>query len=132
MNLTETLSQMQSPAFFTFYKQNNNKNVKKAGDRVWESVAVKFSSWIISNRKKNHWRWFFEMYICINGHLRYLSSYLMTSKLSFYLVTWLPRKYVLKWRTLEGKSFISLMDLKQAYISIELTSKSTTVGSTIV
>ena len=35
---------------------------------------------------------------------------------------------------LEGKSFISLMDLKQAYISIsiELRSKSTTVGSTIV
>ena len=31
-------------AFFTFYKQNNNKNVKKAGNRVWQSIAVKFIS----------------------------------------------------------------------------------------
>ena len=28
--------------FFTFYKQNNNKNVKKLGYSIWQSVAVKF------------------------------------------------------------------------------------------
>ena len=28
--------------FFTFYKQNNNKNVKKLDYRIWQSVAVKF------------------------------------------------------------------------------------------
>ena len=44
MNLTATLCQTRSPAFFTFYKQNNNKIEKKAGDRVWQSIAVKFIS----------------------------------------------------------------------------------------
>ena len=38
----ETLSQTLQPAFFTFYNQNNNKNVKKAGDCVWQNIAVKF------------------------------------------------------------------------------------------
>ena len=44
MNLTAMLCQMPSPAYFTFYKQNNNKNVKKAGDHIWQRVAVKFIS----------------------------------------------------------------------------------------
>ena len=44
MNLTATLCQMRSPAFFTIYKQNNSKIVKKAGDRFWQSVGGKFIS----------------------------------------------------------------------------------------
>ena len=44
MNLTVMFCQMQLPAFFMFYKQNNNKNVKKAGNRIRQSVAVKFIS----------------------------------------------------------------------------------------
>ena len=42
MNLTAMLCQTQSPAFFTFYKQNNNKIVKKACDCIWQSVGIKF------------------------------------------------------------------------------------------
>ena len=44
MNLTAKLCQMQSPAFSTFYKENNNKNLKKAGNRVLQSVTFKFIS----------------------------------------------------------------------------------------
>ena len=44
MNLMATLCQTWSPALFTFYKQNNTKNVKKTGNHVWQSVAVKFIS----------------------------------------------------------------------------------------
>ena len=41
MNLTATLhSQTQPAIFFTFYKQKNN--VKTIGDRIWQSIAVKF------------------------------------------------------------------------------------------
>ena len=36
------LCQTQPAIFFTFYKQKNNKNVKTIGDRIWQSVAVKF------------------------------------------------------------------------------------------
>ena len=42
MNLTAMLCQTWSPAFFTFYKQNNNKVVKKVGHSVWQSGAIKF------------------------------------------------------------------------------------------
>ena len=45
MNLMATLCQMWSPTFFTFCKQNNNKNPKKAGNCVWQSVvAVKLAN----------------------------------------------------------------------------------------
>ena len=46
MNLTATLCQTWSPSFFTFYKQNNNKNVKKlatAFERAWPLNSSSFS-----------------------------------------------------------------------------------------
>ena len=42
MNSTTTLCQRQSPDFFTFYKQINNKNGGKMGACVWQSVVVQF------------------------------------------------------------------------------------------
>ena len=54
MNLTATLCQTQSPAFITIYKQNNNKIVKKAGNRVRQIVAVKFIAFNRIRYKNNY------------------------------------------------------------------------------
>ena len=37
--LKVALCQMQLPAFFTLYKQNNDKIVKKAGNPIWQRIA---------------------------------------------------------------------------------------------
>ena len=52
MNLTATLCQTRSPVFFTFYKQNNNKNVKKAGDALDRASPLTSSPFFVTKPKK--------------------------------------------------------------------------------